>query len=106
MDELDPPDRAALESLRSALAADKPAGWSVVRGLRELVLRPPNRQAGKVGIRVRGGVATGAFHDRGRGVWTEHREWAIGPATAAAILAWATELAGDPIDPEAPPNVR
>ena len=109
MDELEPPDRAALEQLRAELIAEKPAGWSVVSGLRELVVRPPDRRAGRIGITMINGRFHGVLHDRAKGVWTERAEWPVTASAAEAILAWAdrvTREAGPSSGPEAPPNVR
>jgi hypothetical protein len=95
-DELSAQERQVLDALHADLLAMKSAGWSVVRGLRELVIRPPDRAVGKVGLTLRGGTVHGAFFDGTRRIWTHRRDWAVSAGPAAEILDWARAIIADP----------
>jgi hypothetical protein len=95
-DDLAPEEATALDALLAALSRRRPSGWSVVRGLNELVLRPARREVGRFGITLGRGAVLAAFHDRRRGVWTAQHEWPASEATADAVIGWAEQVAADP----------
>jgi hypothetical protein len=84
----------ALRRLLAEMKRRKAAGWSVVLGARELVLRPPARELGKFAVLTRtpGGFWI-HFFDRTRNRWAEGgRAVADTPDAAAELLAWAEAL--------------
>jgi hypothetical protein len=95
-DDLTPDEAQSLDALFHALSSTRPRGWSVVRGLRELVLRPAARGVGKFGVTILGGDIHVASHDRHRGIWTARQSWRAGPEAPPALLAWAQTVAAEP----------
>lgn len=84
----------ALRGLLAEMKRRKAAGWSVVLGPRELVLRPPARELGKFAVRTRtaGGFRI-QFFDRAVNHWTQGGHAAADtPDAAAELLAWAEAL--------------
>jgi hypothetical protein len=95
-DDLSVDERRTLDAVYRGLASHKPRGWSVVRGLNELVLRPEARGSGRFGVTLGRGELHAAFHDRRRGVWTARATWPAGAEAASALVAWAEGVAADP----------
>jgi len=84
-----------LSTLFQELRRVKPAGWSVVAGDRELVLRPKDRSVGKFGITLLkvDSMAqwTVGFFSRKQNHWTERATFPLSNASADAIQRWAEQ---------------
>lgn len=86
---LDQEQAHALDRLFRELNSLKPAGWSVVKGENDVVIRPRDRCLGKFALtpsvdqtyRV-------AFFSADLGRWTWSRSFSHGLDTAAAIVQW------------------
>lgn len=83
-------DEDVLRGLMAEIKARKAAGWSVVLGPKELVLRPPVRALGKFAVMTatRDGFWI-HFFDRALNHWADDHTIPAGPAAAAELLAWA-----------------
>jgi hypothetical protein len=98
-------EQAEMSALLRELRRAKPAGWSVVAGDRELVLRPKDRSVGKFGITV---VKVNAepqfsvgFFSRQGNHWRRHETFPFVSTSAAAVLSWAEEtVAAESSNPE------
>jgi hypothetical protein len=89
-------DEEVLRELLAEMKRRKPAGWSVVLGPKELVLRPPDRERGKFAVMT--GTRDGFwihFFDRSLNHWQGDHTVPAGPDAAAQLLAWAAARVGD-----------
>jgi hypothetical protein len=82
-------DEDVLRGLMAEMKARKAAGWSVVLGPKELVLRPPVRTLGKFAVSMSRDGFWIHFFDRSLNHWADSHTVPVGPAAAAELLAWA-----------------
>jgi hypothetical protein len=85
-------DEDVLRGLLAEMKARKAAGWSVVLGPKELVLRPPARSLGKFSVTITRGGFRIHFFDRSLNHWKGDYTVPPGPGAAAELLAWAEAL--------------
>ena len=86
-------DEDVLRGLMREMKRIKPRGWSLVPGAKQLVLRPPAREAGKFTVmHLRDGFWI-HFFDRSLDHWTESATIAPGASAPAELLAWAEAVA-------------
>jgi hypothetical protein len=84
-------EAAEMERLFHALLHARPNGWSVVRGLAEIVIRPVNRSAGKISVSItptRGDEVTAAFFSRSRNRWVARGRFATAEMTPEVLFDW------------------
>lgn len=88
-------EASALSEAFDALLRATPQGWSVVRGDRELVLRPPQRHVGKFSITAHTMdtqvVVRVAFFSQRRGHWAGQANIGNESDVAGSIMTWAEE---------------
>ena len=72
-----PTQANAMQSLFQLLMATKPHGWSVVRGDRELVIRPADRTVGKFSITTFNDEFHVAFFSRQLNHWRGNRRYPV-----------------------------
>jgi len=94
-DHLSEEEEVLLLALLRRLVAEKPRGWSVIRGDRELILRPASRSVGKLSITVAVSRAEPtcyvSFFSRSLNHWDGHEYFALSADSAGTILEWAQE---------------
>jgi hypothetical protein len=86
-----PEEEAQLKRVLSEIRGLKPTGWSIVLGDRQLLLRPKNRQRGKVSLTVSGSPPRlGAmFYSHALGHWAASTSFPFDPASAPLVIEWA-----------------
>jgi len=89
-------DERALKDLLTELRRLKPRRWSVILGDRELVLRPGDRQNGKVSLTVSAlpHSLSATFFSPALGIWAGSTVFPLEAASAPPVLDWANEQVG------------
>ena len=94
-DDLTPEHEAALRALLARLVRDKPRGWSVVLGDRELVLRPEDRNQGRASATV---ITTGlepmfqmSFFAPAVNQWVAFEKFPFSEESSPEILDWVQD---------------
>ena len=90
-----------LKTLAADLRRTKPEGWSVVLGLKEIVVRPKDRTTGRFSIDfVRDGVCSAAFFSRELNYWNKRKHFNSDVSLAASLNEWMSSAAADPLKHE------
>ena len=90
-DDLDEHEEQAMAAVLDRLVQLKPRNWSVVRGDREIVVRPEDRDLGKFSVTIYGSAPRlrGAFFSRSLGRWAASEHFSPDHEGAKAFLDWA-----------------